>query len=170
MDKDLLSLVQGEVKGIIRDLALQSKQLSKLQRSVASIQDHISSEKVRMDGHAARLDFVEEKFQKDEKTRREEIEQVLRRLASIEKILSEKLLRKVQRVEEGLAATNIKVEELGQGVAKTDDRVEQLEQGFAKTNDKMTQLEQGVVKTDFKVEHLEREVKSQMEKMNVEPG
>ena len=156
MDKDLLSLVQGEVKGIIQDLALQGTQLSKLQQSVADIQVQQSSEKARMDGHAVRLHLVEEKLQKDEKTRREEIEQVLKRFVCIEKILSEELLRRVQKVEEGLTATNIKVEELGQGFAKTDDKMAQLEQGFANTEDK--------------VEQLEREVKSEIERMKVKPG
>ncbi len=133
MDKDLLSLVQREVKGIIKDLAL----------------------------HDARLDAVEEKLQEEEKARREEIDKILETLVSIEKILCEELLRRVQKVEEGLqgveeglAATNIRVEELGQSVAKTDDKVEELGQSVAKTDDKVEELGRGFAKTDDRVEEL----------------
>ncbi|KAJ7381156.1 hypothetical protein OS493_004755 [Desmophyllum pertusum] len=89
VDKDLLSLVQREVKGIITDLTL----------------------------HDARLDEVEEKFKVEEETRREEIERILARLMSAEKTLSEDLSRRVQRVEERLAATNNNVAKLEQGFA-----------------------------------------------------
>ena len=91
VDKDLLSLVQREVKGIIADLL----------------------------GHDARLDEVETKLEKDEEDRREEIDKIMEKLVSMEKVLSEELLRRVEGVEQrvegveqGLAEANIKVEQL----------------------------------------------------------
>ena len=113
VDKDLFSLVQREVKGIIKDLAL----------------------------HDVRLDVVEEKFEEAGKGWKEEIDKIMEKLVLIKKFLHEEFLRKVQGLEEGLAATNMKVEELGQSLAKTDDKVEELGQGLAKTDDRMEQLE-----------------------------
>ena len=71
VDKDLLSLVQREVQGIIADLA----------------------------GHDARLDAVETKLEKDQEARREETDKILARLVFMEKMVSEELLRRVEGVE-----------------------------------------------------------------------
>lgn len=83
MDKDLPSLVRGEVQGIIADFA----------------------------GHDTRLDAVKTKLEKDEEARREE------RLVSMEKMLSEDLLRGVEEVEQ-------RVEEVGKGLAETNIQVQ----------------------------------------------
>ena len=91
VDKDLLSLVQREVTRIIVDLA----------------------------GHDARLDAVEAKLENDEEARREGTDEILERLVSMEKILSEELLRRVEGVEEGMA-------QLQDSLTKTDGKVEQL--------------------------------------------
>ena len=120
VDKHLLSLVQREVKGIIADLA----------------------------GHDARLDAVKTKLEKDEEARREEIDKVLVKLVSMEKMLSEELLRRVEGVEQGLAAANVKVEGLGQSMA---------------------QLQDSLTKPDGKVEQLAHEIKSQRIQ-DVNPG
>ena len=98
MDKDL-SLVQQEVKGIIADMA----------------------------GHDARLDAVKTKLEKDEVARREEIDKVLARLVSMEKMLSEEILRRVGRVEKGIAETNIKVEQLAHEIKS--QRMEDVKPG-----------------------------------------
>ena len=82
MDKDLLSLVQIEVQGIIADLA----------------------------GHVARLDSVKTKFEKDEEARREEIDKILARLVFMEKMLSEELLRRVEGVEQRVEGVEQRVE------------------------------------------------------------
>ena len=99
VDKELLSLVQKEVKGIIADLA----------------------------GHNARLNAVETKLEKDEEARREETDKILERLVSMEKLLSKELLRRVEEVELGLAETNIKVEVQGkrveEGMAQLQDSI-----------------------------------------------
>ena len=84
MDKDLLSLVQIEVKGIIADLA----------------------------GHVARLDSVKTKLEKDEEARREEIDKILARLVFMEKMLSEELLRRVEGVEQRVEGVEQLVHEI----------------------------------------------------------
>ena len=132
MDKDLLSLVQKEVKGIVADLAR----------------------------HGARLDAVERKLQKDEEARREEIDKILEKLVSMEKMLEE-LLRRVEGVEQ-------RVEGVEQRVEGVEQRVEEGEQGLAAANFKVEELGQGIAqlqdcltKTDGKVEQLVHEIKSQ---------
>ena len=145
MDKDLLSLVQTDVKGII-----------------------------------AELNEVKTKLEKDEEARREEIDKILERLVSMEKMLTEELLRRVEGMEQGLAETNIKVEEVEQGLAETNIKVEEVEQGLAETNIKvevrgkrvdegMAQLQDSLAKTDGKVEQLAHEFKSQRME-DVKPG
>ena len=130
MDKDVLSLVQGEVKGIIADFKR----------------------------HEARLAAVETKLEKDEEARREEIAKILKKLVSMENMLSELMKRiegvehRVEGVEQGLAETNIKVEVQGKRV----------EEGMAQLQDSLT-------KTDDKVEQLAHEIKSQRME-DVKPG
>ena len=121
VDKDLLSLVQREVRGIIADLA----------------------------GHDTRLDAVKTKLEKDEEAMRQEIDKILVRLVSMEKMLSEELLRRVQGVEQGLAETNIKVEVQGKRV----------EEGMAQLQDNLTKT----------VEQLAHEIKCQRLE-DVKPG
>ena len=75
VDKDLLSLVQREVTGIIADLV----------------------------GHDTRLDAVEANLENDEEARREGTDEILERLVSMKKMLSEEFLRRVEGVEEGMA-------------------------------------------------------------------
>jgi len=116
VDKDLLSLVQKEVKAIIADLA----------------------------GHGARLDAVETKLQKDEEVRREEIDKILEKLVSMEKMLEE-LLRRVEGVEQRVEGVEERVEGVEQGLAATNFKVDELGQGIAQLQDCLT-------KTDGKVE------------------
>ena len=148
VDKDLLSMVQIEVKGIIAELAL----------------------------YDARLDAVETKLEKDEEARREEIDKILKKLVSMEKMLSEELLRRVEGVEQrvegveqGLAETTIEVKVQGkriegaeQGLAAANFKVEELGQGMAQLQDSLT-------KTNDKVEQLAHEIKSQRME-DVKPG
>ena len=92
VDKDLLSLVQREVKGIIKDLAL----------------------------HDARLDAVEEKLKEKEEARRGQTgilvsiaknlnEDLLRRVQGVEKVLATANI-KMEELGQGLAKTDDKVE------------------------------------------------------------
>lgn len=151
VDKDLLSLVQREVKGFIKDLTLQSAQLFQLQRTAPLLQEQLSSEKARLDEHDACISVVEEKLGKEEEDRREWNEIILERLGSIEKTLSEELLRRIQGVEESISVTNNEMKELRQRVGK----MEQLKERLGKTSDRVGQLE--------------HEVKTQMMKV-VKPG
>ena len=159
VDHNLLSLVQQDVKKLIMDyktseesLAQQRVDLTAMQNTVTSIQDQQSATRVQLEEHDEQLAEVLEWKEKQMK----ENEEILAKLLSVEKMLSEELLIRVERVEKGLAETDDKVEQLEQGCAKTDDKVEQLEQGCAKTDDKVEQLEQGFANTDDKVEKLEQ--------------
>ena len=72
VDKDLLSLVQREVTGIIADLV----------------------------GHDTRLDAVEAKLDNDEEARRVGTDEILERLVSMEKMLCEEFLSLTKTVEQ----------------------------------------------------------------------
>ena len=130
VDKHLLSLVQGEVKGIIADLK----------------------------GYEARLNAVETKLEKDEEARREGTDKILVRLVSMEKMLSEELMRRVEGVEQGLSETNIRVEGVEQRVEGVEQRFEGVEQGFSETNIKVEvqgkRVEESLAAASFKVEEL----------------
>ena len=141
VDKDLLTLVQREVKGIISDLA----------------------------GHDKRLDAVETKLEKDEEARREEIDKILDRLVSMKKMLSEELLRRVEGVEKGLAETNIKVEVQGKRVEGTEEGLAAANVKVEGLGHSMAQLQNGLTKTDGKVEQLAHEIKTQRME-DVKPG
>ena len=143
VDKDLLSLVQTEVKRIIKDLTMLSAQLFQAQKTAVVLQ-------VRLDKRDARLDAVEENLQEDEDTRREE----MKILAAIEKIFSEELLKRVQGVEESLAVMNTEVKELRFGATNTDSKVGHLEQGLAEASGKVEQLQDGLSNTGSQVEKL----------------
>ncbi|PFX33969.1 hypothetical protein AWC38_SpisGene1043 [Stylophora pistillata] len=103
VDKDLLSLLQTEVNGIIKDLGLQSGRLFQVQETAAALQ-------VRLDDGEA--------------TRKKEMKLILERLTAIEKNLGEELLRRIQGVEE-------KVEQIEQRSTRTDQKVNQLGQGLS---------------------------------------
>ena len=159
VDHNLLSLVQKDVKKLIMDhktteesLAQQRVDLTATQNTVTSIQDQQSATRAQLEEHDEQLVGVLEWKEQQMKENKE----VLAKLVSVEKMLKEELLIRVEKVEKELAETGGKVEQLEQGFAKTDDKVEQLEQGFAKTDDKVEQLEQGFAKTDGKVKQLEQ--------------
>ena len=173
VDQNLLSLVQQDVKKLIMDykiteesLAQQRVDLTAVQNTVTSIQDQQSATRAQLKDHDEELAVLLE--WKEQQTK--ENEEVLAKLVSVDEMLTEELLIRVERVEKGLDETgdkveqlergfdkrDDKVEQLEQGFAKTDDKVEQLQQGFAKTADKLEQLEQGFAKTDDKVEQLEQ--------------
>jgi len=144
VDQNLLSLVQQNVKKLVKDfkttkesLAQQRVDLTEMQNTLTTIHDQQSATR-------------------DELQQMKENEDILRKLVSVEKMLSEEVLIRVEGVEKGLAETDGKVEHLKQGFAKTDDKVEQLEQGFAETDDKVEQLEQGFAKTDAEVKQLKQ--------------
>ena len=137
VDKDLLSLIQREVRGIIADLA----------------------------GHDARVDAVETKLEQDEEASREEIDKILERLVSMEKTLSKELLRRfegveqrVEVVEQRVEGVEQRVEGVEQRVEGVEHRVEGVEQGLAETNIKVQvhgkRVEESLTAANFKVEEL----------------
>ena len=153
VDKDLLHLVQDEVRDLIKDyqtielqVNLQNKQIDKAEEDVSILKDQFSSQE------ASFLSTMEKKLQEVVKNRSEEIGQVLERLLSFEAQLSMRL----ELVEVGLAKTVDNLEQLEQRQTKTDDRVEQLEQRQTKTVERVEQLEQSQTKTDDRVEQLEQ--------------
>ena len=159
VDHNLLALVQQDVKKLIMDykateesLAQQRVDLSAVQNTVTSIHDQQSATGVQLEEHDEQLAAVLEWKEQQMK----ENEEILDKLVSVEKMLREEFLNRIEGVEKGLAETDEKVEQLEQRFVKTDNKVEQLEQGFAKTDDKVEQLEQGFAKADAKVEQLEQ--------------
>ena len=153
VDKDLLHLVQDEVRDLIKDyqtmesqVNLQNKQIDKVEEDVSILKHQFSSQE------ASFLSTMEKKLQEFEKNRSEEIGQVLERLLSFEAQLSMRL----ELVEVGLAKTVDNLEQLKQSQTKTDDRVEQLEQSQTKTDDRVEQLEQSQIKTNERAEHIEQ--------------
>ena len=126
VDKDLLCLVQDEVKDLIKDyntidsqLNLHNKEIAQLEVNVATLKDEDERKETRLVEHHKRLEALEEKLlvQEAAENRSEEIEKVVERLVSFKAQLSIRL----QLVEE-------KLEQLEQTLTKTDDRVEQLVQ------------------------------------------
>ena len=126
VDRDLLCLVQDEVKDLIKgyntidsQLNLHNKEIAQLEVNVATLKDQDERKETRLVEHHKRLEALEEKLlvQEAAEKRREEIKKVVERLVSFEAQLSIRL----QLVEE-------KIAQLEQTLTKTDDRVQQLEQ------------------------------------------
>ena len=126
VDRDLLCLVQDEVKDLIKgyntidsQLNLHNKEIAQLQVNVGTLKDQDERRETRVVEHHKRLEALEEKLlvQEAAEKRSEEIKKVVERLVSFEAQLSIRL----QLVEE-------KIAQLEQTLTKTDDRVQQLEQ------------------------------------------
>ena len=126
VDRDLLCLVQDEVKDLIKgyntidsQLNLHNKEIAQLQVNVATLKDQDERRETRLVEHHKRLEALEEKLLVQEAAEKgsEEIKKVVERLVSFEAQLSIRL----QLVEE-------KIAQLEQTLTKTDDRVQQLEQ------------------------------------------
>ena len=156
VDRDLLCLVQDEVKDLIKDyntihsqLNLHNKQIAQLEVNVATLTDQDERKETRLVEHHQRLEALEEKLhvQQAAETRSEEIGKVLKRLMSFKTQLSIRL----QTVEE-------KVDQLEQTQTKIDDRVGQLEQSQTNTVCQVELLKHSHTKTADEVELLSDEV------------
>ena len=150
VDRDLLCLVQDEVKDLIKDydtihlqLNLHNKQIAQLEVNVATLKDQDECRETRLVEHHKRLEVLEEKLQEESENRSKEITKVLERLVSFEAQLSIRL----QVVEK-------KVEQLEQTQTKTDDRVGQLEQRQTNTVCQVELLKNSHTKTADEVELL----------------
>ena len=142
VDRDLLLLVQGEVRGLIKDYNTFEKYL-------ATLRDQDKRKGTALDEHHKRLEALEEKLQEASEDRGKEIKKVLERLLSFERQLSKRL----QEVEE-------KVDQLEQVQTKTDDRVSQLEQKYTEVTAKVDQLDQKCIE----VEQIRLQMKTQEDK------
>ena len=158
VDRDLLCLVQDELKDLIKDyntihsqLNQHNKQIAQLEVNVATLTDQDQRKETRLVEHHKRLEALEEKLhvqpQEAAENRSEEIKKVVERLVSLEAQLSIRL----QVVEE-------KVEQLEQTQTKTDDRVGQLEQSQTNTVCQVELLKDSHTKTADEVELLSDEV------------
>ena len=136
VDRDLLLLVQGEVRGLIKDY-------NTFEKNLATLRDQDKRKGTVLDEHHKRLEALEEKLQEAPENRNEEIKKVLERLLYFEGQLSIRL----QVVEE-------KVNQLEQTLTKTDDRVSQLEQSQTDTVSKVELLKHSHTKTADEVELL----------------
>ena len=157
VDRDLLCLVQDEVKDLIKDyntihsqLNLHNKQIAQLEVNVATLTDQDDRKETRLVEHHKRLEALEEKLyyvQQAAETRSEEIGKVLEKLMSFKTQLSIRL----QTVEE-------KVDQLEQTQTKTDHRVGELEQSQTNTVCQVELLKDSHTKTADEVELLSDEV------------
>lgn len=157
VDRDLLCLVQDEVKDLIEDyntihsqLNLHNKQITQLEVNVATLTDQDDRKETRLVEHHKPLEALEEKLyyvQQAAETRGEEIGKVLKRLMSFKTQLSIRL----QTVEE-------KVDQLEQTQTKTDHRVGELEQSQTNTVCQVELLKDSHTKTADEVELLSDEV------------
>ena len=99
VDRDLLCLVQDEVKDLIKDyntidsqLNLQNKRIAQLQGNVATLIALYERKETRLVEHHKRLETqLEEKLQEESENRSEEITKILERLVSFEAQLSIRL-------------------------------------------------------------------------------
>ena len=152
LDRDLLCLVQDEVKDLIKDystihsqLNVHNKQIAQLEVNVATLTDQDQRKETSLVEHHKRLEALEENLhvQQAAEIRSEEIGKVLKRLMSFKTQLSIRL----QTVEE-------KVDQLEQTQTKTDDRVGQLEQSQTNTVCQVELLKDSHTKTADEVELL----------------
>ena len=106
-----------------------------MQNSLTSIQDQQSATGAHLEEQDEQLTAVLE-WKEQQMNKNEEI---LLKLVSVEKMLREELLTRVEGVEKRLAETDQKVEQLEQRFAKTDGKVKQR---FAKVEKDVKQLEE----------------------------
>ncbi|KAM7439462.1 hypothetical protein ABFA07_011214 [Porites harrisoni] len=120
VDRDLLCLVQDEVKDLIKDyntihsqLNLHNKQIAQLEVNVATLKNQDERKETRLVKHHKRLEALEEKLQEESENRSKEITKVLERLVSFEAQLSIRLQvveEKVERLEQTQTNTVCQVE------------------------------------------------------------
>ena len=171
VDRDLLCLVQDEVKDLIKDyntidsqLNLQNKQIAQLQGNVATLIALYERKETRLVEHHKRLETqLEEKLQEESENRSEEITKILERLVSFEAQLSIRLQvveEKVERLEQTQTNIVFQVELLKDSHTKTADEVELLKQSQTETAAKADQLDERCAE----VERIGLQLKTQKDK------
>ena len=170
VDRDLLCLVQDEVKDLIKDystigsqLNLLNKNIAQLQGNVATLIDQFERREARLVEHHKRLEALEEKLQEESENRSEEITKILERLVSFEAQLSIRLQvveEKVERLEQTQTNIVFQVEVLKDSHTKTADEVELLKQSQTETAAKADQLDERCAE----VERIGLQLKTQKDK------
>ena len=151
VDRDLLLLVQGEVRGLIKDYNTFEKYL-------ATLRDQDKRKGTALDEHHKRLEALEEKLQEASENRNEEIEKVLERLLYFEGQLSIRLQvveEKVNQLEQTLTMTDDRVSQLEQSQTATVSKVELLKHSHTKTADEVELLKQSHTEAASKVDQLD---------------
>ena len=130
VDKDLLCLVQDEVKDLIKEysafksqLNLQNKQVVELEENFAFLKD----QEGRLNEHQERLDALDERLKDASEFRSEEITQILERLVSFEEhtmVWLQALEERVYRLEQSHTETAMKVEEVGVELKSLKTRID----------------------------------------------
>ena len=115
VDRDLLLLVQGEVRGLIKDFNTFEKNLA---------------------SHQKRLEALEEKLQEESENRSEEIKKVLERLSSFDK----QLARRVQVLEEEVDRLKQGQTEMGDSISQVKHEMEQIKLQMKTEDDKPGKL------------------------------
>ena len=164
MDKDLLLLVQGEVRDVIKEyramksqLNLLNKQVAKLEEDVVTLKDHDKCKETRLHEHHERLGALEEKLQEATENRSKEIEKVLERLLSFEAQISirlQTLEEKVDLLEQTQTVTAHEMELLKHSYTNTADKVELLQHSHTKTVDEVELLKHSHTNTTDEVKLL----------------
>ena len=129
VDKNLLTLVQQNVKDLIDDssniksvLDQQIDQFASVKTKVAAFEDQQLCQGTRLDEHDEELIEQQEKLQ--------EVKETLDRLLCCQRAVNERLSMQVHALQEGLS--------------KTDDKLAQLELGLTAMTDKVQHLDQEV--------------------------
>ena len=159
VDQNLLSLVQQDVKKLSMDtegsLAQQRVDLAALQKSVTSIQDQQAATGAQLKEHDEQLTAVLEwKEQKMKETR-----EILLKLVSVEKMLSEELLIRVEGVEQSVEGMEQRVEVVEQRVEGMEQSVEGMEQRVEVVQQSVEGVEQSIEGMEQRVEGMEQRVK-----------
>ena len=149
VDRDLLLLVQGEVRGLIKDY-------NTFEKNLATLRNQEKRKATALDEHHKRLEALEEKLQEASENRSEEVKKVLERLLSFERQLSKRL----QVVEEKVDQLDQTVEQLKHSHTKTAGEVELLKYSHAETAAKVDQLGQRCAG----VEEFRMQIKAQNDK------
>ena len=168
VDRDLLCLVQDEVKDLIKDyntihsqLNLHNKQIAQLEVNVATLKNQDERKETRLVEHHKRLEALEEKLQEESENRSKEITKILERLVSFEAQLSIRLQvveEKVERLEQTQTKTDDRVGQLEQSQTNTVCQVELLKHSHTKTTDEVDLLKHSHTKATDEVELLSDEV------------
>ena len=168
LDRNLLCLVQDEVKDLIKDystihsqLNVHNKQIAQLEVNVATLTDQDQRKETRLVEHHKRLEALEENLhvQQAAEIRSEEIGKVLKRLMSFETQLSIRLQtveEKVDQLEQTQTKTDVKVGQLEQSQTNTVCQVELLKHSHTKTADEVELLKHSHTKTADEVELLKK--------------